>query len=105
LSASLTLQYDKVLYLVVPSEENQRLAGKRMNVIDYPDARIAIRYEGRELPYREFDKLTHVHQGEVVPHKRLGAMRQMISDQRHEKRSLKGPTRRYPAPARITKRF
>jgi hypothetical protein len=102
LSASLTLQYDKVLYLLEPSPENQRLAGKRVNVIDYPDGRIAIRYEGRDLPYREFDKLTHVHQGEVVPHKRLGAMLQMISDQRDEKRSLKGPTRRYPAPARLT---
>jgi hypothetical protein len=102
LSASLTLQYDKVLYLIEPSPENQRLAGKRVNVIDYPDGRIAIRYEGRDLPYREFDKLTHVHQGEVVPHKRLGAMLQMISDQRDEKRSLKGPTRRYPAPARLS---
>jgi hypothetical protein len=102
LSASLTLQYDKVLYLVEPSPENHRLAGKRVNVIDYPDGRIAIRYEGRDLTYREFDKLTHVHQGEVVPHKRLGAMLQMISDQRDEKRSLKGPTRRYPAPARLT---
>jgi hypothetical protein len=102
LSASLTLQYDKVLYLVDPSPENQRLAGKRVNVIDYPDGRIAIRYEGQELAYREFDKLTHVHQGEVVPNKRLGAMLKMVSNFRDEKRSLKGPTRRYPAPARLT---
>ena len=106
LSASLTLQYDKVLYLVDPTPENQRLAGKRVMVVDYPDGKIRIRYEGRELAYREFDKLTHVHQGEVVPHKRLGAMLQMLSDQRNvvtqEKRSLKGPTRRYPAPARLT---
>jgi len=102
LSASLTLQYDKVLYLIDPCPENQRLAGKRVNVIDYPDGRIAIRHEDRELAYREFDKLTHVHQGEVVPHKRLGAMLQIISDQRDEKRCLKGPTRRYPAPARLS---
>jgi hypothetical protein len=102
LSASFTLQYDKVLYLVEPSSENQRLAGRRVNVIDYPDGRIAIRYEGRDLPYREFDKLTHVHQGDVVSHKRLGAMLQMISNHRCEKRGLKGPTRRYPAPARLT---
>jgi len=101
LSASLTLQYDKVLYLVDPSPENQRLAGKRVNVIDYPDGRIVIRYEGRDLAYREFDKLTQVHQAEVVPNKRLGAMLKMVSNFRDEKRSLKGPTRRYPAPARI----
>jgi hypothetical protein len=105
LSASLTLQYDKVLYLIDPTCENQRLAGKRVTVVDYPDGRIKIRHEGRELAYREFDKLTHVHQGEVVTHKRLGAMLSMIADQSKalppERRSLKGPTRRYPSPARL----
>jgi len=53
LSASLPLQYDKVLYLVDPTPENGRLAGKRVMVIDYPDGRIKIRYEGRNLEYRE----------------------------------------------------
>jgi transposase len=104
LSVSLTLQYDKVLYLIEPTQENQRLAGKRVIVVDYPDGRIKIRHEDRELAYREFDKLTHVHQGEVVAHKRLGAMT-MIADQSKslppERRSLKGPTRRYPSPARL----
>ena len=106
LSTALTLQYDKVLYLVDPIRENQRLAGKRVTVIDYPDGRIKIKYEGRELGYREFDKLTQTHQGEVVPHKRLGAMLTLISENQkllpQEKRSVKCPTRRYPAPARLT---
>lgn len=81
LSASLTPQYDKVLYLVDPSRENQKLAGKRVTVIDYPDGRIKIRYEGRDLEYREFDKLTHTHQCEVVSHKRLGAVLTMLGKQ------------------------
>ena len=106
LSASLTLQYDKVLYLVEPNRENQRLAGKRVTVVDYPDGRIKIRYDGRDLEYRQFDKLTHVHQGEVVSHKRLGAMLQLINETKallpNEKRSIKSPTRRYPAPASLT---
>ena len=106
LSASLTLQYDKVLYLVDPSPENARLAGKRVMVIDYPDGRIKIRYEGRNLEYREFDKLTQTHQGEVVSHKRLGAMLNIFAQQQkllpQEKRSLKCPTWRYPSPARLT---
>jgi len=106
LSMALTLQYDKVLYLVDPIRENQRLAGKRVTVIDYPDGRIKIKYEGRELGYREFDKLMQTHQGEVVPHKRLGAMLALISENQkylpQEKRSIKCPTRRYPAPARLT---
>jgi hypothetical protein len=41
----------------------RRLAGKRVTVLDYPDGRIKIRYEGRDLAYREFDRLTHTHQG------------------------------------------
>jgi hypothetical protein len=45
--------------------DNQKLAGRRVTVIDYPDGRIKIRYEGRDLEYREFDKLTHTHQGEA----------------------------------------
>jgi len=106
LSAALTLQYDKVLYLVDTIRENQRLAGKRVTVIDYPDGRIKIRYDGRDLGYREFDKLTHTLQGEVVPHKRLGAMLALISENQRflpqEKRSIKCPTRRYAAPARLT---
>jgi hypothetical protein len=63
-------------------------------------------YEGRDLEYRQFDKLTHTHQGEVVPHKRLGAMLSMLSQQQKllplEKRSVKCPTRRYPPPARLS---
>ena len=98
LSASLTLQYDNVLYLVDPSHEHQRLAGKRVTVIDYPDGRIKIRHEGRDLAYREFDKLTQTHQGEVVSHKRLGAMLTFLAEKStegpQEKRSIKCPTPR-----------
>jgi hypothetical protein len=101
LSAPLTLQYDKVLYLIDPTPENEKLAGKRVMVIDYADGRIKIQYEGRNLEYRQFDKLTHTHQGEIVSHKRLGAMLALLSDN-HEKRSIKCPTRRYPAPAQLT---
>ena len=106
LSNSLTLQYDKVLYLIEPSRDNNALVGERVTVFDFPDGRIKIRHKGRDLNYREFDRLTHVHQGEVVSHKRLGAMLTFIAEQQqalaHNKRSVKCPTRRYPSPARLT---
>jgi hypothetical protein len=61
-------------------------------VIDYPDGRIKIRYEGRDLGYRESDKLAQTHQGEVVPYKPLGAMLALISENQKlmplEKRSI-----------------
>jgi hypothetical protein len=46
LSASLTLQYDKVLYLVDPSRENQKRAGKRVTV-----EAIAARKAQHSMPY------------------------------------------------------
>jgi hypothetical protein len=103
LSASLTLQYDKVLYLIDPTPENERLAGKRVMVIDYPDGRIKIRYEGRNLEYREFDKLTQTHQGEVVSHKRLGEMLNLLGQQQRllpqEKRQSQVPYSALPCPS------
>ena len=38
---------------------------------EYPDGRIEIRAEGRELPYRQYDRLAEIDQGVVVEHKRL----------------------------------
>ncbi len=49
LPQSLTLQYDKVLFIVEPSDTAQAAIGKRVTVVDYPDGRIAIRYQGEDL--------------------------------------------------------
>lgn len=59
-SNALTLQYDKVLFLLQPNEFTRPLGRKRVTVIDYPDGRLSIQYEGRELPYKVFDKLQKV---------------------------------------------
>jgi hypothetical protein len=48
----LTLQYDKVVFLIEPNEFTRELRRKRVTVVDYPDGRLAIRYRGldRESP-------------------------------------------------------
>jgi hypothetical protein len=51
LSQALTLQYDKVLFIVAPSDQAQAAIGKRVTVVDYPDGRLSIRYRGVELAY------------------------------------------------------
>lgn len=66
LSNNLTLQYDKVLYLIQDSVETQKLAGKRVTVLDYYDGSIKIKYGGTELPYRRFDKIRRVDPGAIV---------------------------------------
>jgi len=90
LSQALTLQYDKVMFILDPTEEAQAAIGKRVTVVDYPDGRLAIRYRGADLPYRTFDKIRHVKQAAVVDNKRLGPLLAMI----HQSQQLQKPERR-----------
>jgi hypothetical protein len=61
LSQSRPLQYDKVLFILDPTEAAQAAIGKRVTVADYPDGRPVISYQGRPLSYRTFDKIRKVN--------------------------------------------
>ena len=96
LSQALTLQYDKVLFLLEPSEITRELRRKRVTVVDYPDGRLAIRYRGLDLPYTTFDKLRQVSQATIVENKHLGAVLSHIRERQlehAEARSQKAPRR------------
>lgn len=106
LSKSLTFRYDKMIYLVEPSEENSRIAGENIRVFDYPDGTLAFKYGHRTLTYQVFDKLDCIDQGQIVDNKRLGAVLRLAQDKMDEldrngkrERSTKMPKRR--AQARI----
>jgi len=107
LSQALTLQYDKVLFIVEPSEQAKTAIGKRVTVVDYPDGRLSIRYRGVELAYRTFDKIQQVDQGAIADNKRLGAVLAMIRDQQRRcepgHRSQRAPRRRDQRDARLFK--
>jgi hypothetical protein len=96
LSQALTLQYDKVMFILEPSEQAKTAIGKRVTVVDYPDGRLSIRYRGVELAYRSFDKVRQVSQAAIVENKQLGAALAFIREKqlrrRPERRS--GPRRR-----------
>jgi transposase len=98
LSRALTLQYDKVLFILEPSEQAKAAIGKRVTVVDYPDGRLTIRYRGVELAYRTFDKIRQVSQAAIVENKQLGAALAFIRDQQlgrePEHRSDRAPRRR-----------
>jgi hypothetical protein len=98
LSQALTLQYDKILFILEPTDQAKAAIGKRVTVVDYPDGRLAIRYRGVELAYRTFDKIQQVDQGAIVENKRLGAALAFIREQQLrrglERRSTKAPHRR-----------
>src|SRR5918997_5377601 len=56
-TSSLSLQYDRVVFLLEETEATRALAHQRVTVIDDPDGRLAIRHNGLDLPYRTFDKV------------------------------------------------
>lgn len=96
-TCNLTLQYDKVLFLLEPTELTRPLARQRVTVIDYPDGRLAIRHNGVDLPYRTDDKLRRVTQAAIVENKRLSEVLAYVAQrqqERDEQRSAKAPRRR-----------
>lgn len=101
-SNNLTLQYDQVLFILEPNEVTRPLARKRVTVFDYPDGRLAIKHNGRELPYRTFDRRQQVNQAAVVENKRLGPVLAYIAERQKELdmgRSKKAPRRRGQGPS------
>ena len=95
-SSNLTLQYDKVVFLLEPNEITRELRRKRVTVVDYPDGRLAIRYRGLDLPYTTFDKLRQVSQASIVENKHLGGVLSHIRErqiERAEARSQSAPRR------------
>jgi hypothetical protein len=54
LCQALTLQYDKVIFIVEPTDQAKAAIGKRVTVVDHPDGLLSVRYKGVDLPYRTF---------------------------------------------------
>ena len=97
-TGSLTLHYNKVLFLLEPTDVARGLARKRVTVHEFPDGRLAIRHKGRDLPYRTFDKLRRVDQAAVVDNKRLGTVLAVIRERQAEtarKRNGHAPSRSF----------
>lgn len=98
LSNSLTIQYDKVIYMIESSEENNRLRREAVKVLDYPDGTIAIHYGNRTLRYQIFDKLQQIDQGRIVDNKRLGSVLKLaqIEHQKLEKEDKRSRSKSAP---------
>jgi transposase len=95
-TGSLTLHYNKVLFLLEPNELTRGLARKRVTIHEFPDGRLAIRYRGTNLAYRTFDKLRRVDQAAIVENKRLGAVLAVIRD----RQAATARRRNHDAPSR-----
>jgi hypothetical protein len=97
-TAALTLHYNKALFILDPSEISRPLAGKRVDVCEYPDGRLEIRHGEHALPYRMFDKIRQVNQAAIVENKHLDAaliMARLMQEQLPaRKRNNNEPSRR-----------
>lgn len=96
-SKCLTIQYDKVVFLLEQTDLSRTLAGKRVDVSEYPNGRVMVTYEGHPLTYSIFDKVRQVNQGAIVDNKRLSVALELIQEQqalRPQYRSEKSPRRR-----------
>ena len=57
------------------------LRGKMVEIYDFPDGRLEVRWKGRPLPYSVFDKLQRVSHAAIVENKRLGEVLAWIKEQ------------------------
>ncbi len=96
-SNSLTLQYDKTLYMIEDKPEHRKLIGKYIEIYEYPDSRIELRAGcGTPIPYVTYDRLSEVNQGMIVENKRLGhalQVAQLMQEQRDSRRGRSAPAR------------
>ena len=95
-SNSLTVQYDRVIYILADTAENRSLIHKYLDVFEYPDGRIEIRVNGAALPYVEYDRLSEIDQGAEIDNKRLShalQIAQVIQAQRDDRRASGSPSR------------
>jgi hypothetical protein len=95
-SATLTVQYDRVIYLLDDTPANRGLIHHYLDVYEYPDGRIEIRADGGALTYRQYDRLSEIDQGAVVDNKRLGhvlEVAQQVQLERDNRRASGSPSR------------
>ena len=93
---NLTLRYDRMMLLLDPTPVARGLAGKKVEVVNYPDGRFAVRHEGVALPFRVFDRIETVTPGAIVENKRLGAALAFV----RERQAAYPPNRRRGDPRR-----
>jgi hypothetical protein len=78
---NLTLHYDRMMLLLEPTPFARGLVRRKVEVVNYPDGRFAVQFEGTSLSFQVFDKIQTVTQGAIVENKRLGSVLAMVKQQ------------------------
>ena len=95
-SLSLTLQHDRIIYLLKDTPATRKLIHRYIDVFEYPDGRIELRADGVYLAYERYDRLPQVDTAAIVENKRLSHALQaalVIQSQRDDRRISNTPSR------------
>src|SRR5258708_6398327 len=84
-SEQLTMSYDRKQIILERNDLSVGLGGKYVDLYDFPDGRLEVRWKGHSLPYRIFSKDQRVSHTAVVENKRLGHALAMIKAQQDVK--------------------
>lgn len=96
-SHQLVVNYNQMKLTLKPQGLAIRLRGKMVEIYDFPDGRLEVRWKGRSLPYTAFDKLQRVSHAAIVENKRLGEILAWIKERQDSQPRFntvpKGPRR------------
>jgi hypothetical protein len=81
LEHQLVVNYSRMKLTLKPEGLAVRFRGKMVEIYDFPDGRLEVRWKGRSLPYSAFDKLQRVSHAAIVENKRLGEILAWIKEQ------------------------
>jgi hypothetical protein len=79
-SQQLVVHYNRMKFTLHPTEITARLVGQTVEIFDFPDGRLEIRWKGLPLAYEVFDKLQRVSHAAIVENKRLGEVLAWIKE-------------------------
>ena len=86
-SEQLAMSYDRKQIILERSPLSEKLGGQYVELYDYPDRPLEVRWKGVSLPYRVFEKDRRVSHAAVVENKRLSHALSLVKLQqelRHE---------------------
>jgi Winged helix-turn helix len=78
---NLTLHYDRMMLLLDPTPLARGLVRKKVEVVNYPDGRFSVQFNGTTLGFKLFDKIQTVQPGAIVDNKRLSAVLAQVKAQ------------------------
>jgi hypothetical protein len=78
---NLTLHYDRMMLLLDPTALARSLVRKKVEVVNYPDGRFAVQFNGATLSFTVFDTIQTVQPGAIVDNKRLSAVLEQVKAQ------------------------